>query len=376
MKRLILLYPKPWRERYAREFDALLDEVQPTWRTALNIVSGAMKMQFQALRPWMLVPLCGAIGLASALTFLVATPDRYVSQAVFTVDGGELNGPLLEALSRSSLTQIIVRENLYRAERTRTRIEEVIERMKLDDIQVRPVAEHTFAVSFAADDPVTAQRTAQQLAVAFDEAQGVQLLGPASQAVRPPNPNRLRILFFGLIFGLAAGILTALFTGLKVWKLAAGFGVAGLLVAVIPFYFVDDVWSSSAVIAMRSADPAAVQKTIDEVTSPEHLKAFAKAWAIDEKWLRENLHIRIMAQGKVIWVQYRHKDRFKAQQVAGKFASTLLGSDAQLRLLDPASLPLDPVFPNRAMPAEAGLLIGVAGAIVMGMRRRSRIAVA
>jgi len=374
MRRLVLLYPKAWRERYAREFDALLADVQPTWRTALDIFSGAMKMQIQSLRPWMLVPLCAALGIASAITYVVANPSRYESQALFKADGdvdhvGEL---AQEVMSRPSLALIIVRENLYKTQYNRISLEELTERMKREDIQVRPVADHTYAIAFQSDDPSAVQRTTQRLAVALAQNQGVQLLGPASPAVRPPNSYRWRILFFGLVFGLAAGVFTALFTGLQVWKLAAGFGIAGLLLAVIPWYFVDDVWSSSAVIGIRSGNPAAVQKTIDDLTSLARLKMFAKDWAIDEPWLRENLHIRIFAKGQAVLVQYRHKNNQKAQQVAAKFASMLIDStpDATLKLLDPASLPYAPIYPNRAMPALLGLLVGVTGAIITGMRRR------
>jgi hypothetical protein len=38
------LYPRVWRERYGDEFEALLDDVRPTWRDAGDILAGAVKV--------------------------------------------------------------------------------------------------------------------------------------------------------------------------------------------------------------------------------------------------------------------------------------------------------------------------------------------
>jgi len=61
---LVRLYPRPWRERYEDELTTLIDESDPDWRTALDVVRGATLMQF-------------AYGLATVrhqLRRLVATP--------------------------------------------------------------------------------------------------------------------------------------------------------------------------------------------------------------------------------------------------------------------------------------------------------------
>jgi hypothetical protein len=42
---LAMLYPASWRARYGAEFEALLDDVSPSSRQALDVFLGAMSMQ-------------------------------------------------------------------------------------------------------------------------------------------------------------------------------------------------------------------------------------------------------------------------------------------------------------------------------------------
>lgn len=42
----LLLYPRQWRARYGEELVALLEQTNGGWRDALNIVKGAIIMQF------------------------------------------------------------------------------------------------------------------------------------------------------------------------------------------------------------------------------------------------------------------------------------------------------------------------------------------
>ena len=55
LKLLISLYPKAWRTRYENEFEALLEDVPPTWRTCFDVFAGAMKMQLKAWNSWKIV---------------------------------------------------------------------------------------------------------------------------------------------------------------------------------------------------------------------------------------------------------------------------------------------------------------------------------
>ena len=62
---LIFLYPESWRNRYKNEFNALLDDVPPTWRTFFDVLGGALKMQMTNWKAWKLVTgfmIAGALG--------------------------------------------------------------------------------------------------------------------------------------------------------------------------------------------------------------------------------------------------------------------------------------------------------------------------
>lgn len=54
MKRLIRLaarmYPKPWRDRYGDELEALLDDIGGGGRVAFNVLAGAILMQVRSWR--------------------------------------------------------------------------------------------------------------------------------------------------------------------------------------------------------------------------------------------------------------------------------------------------------------------------------------
>jgi hypothetical protein len=79
-------------------------------------------------------------------------------------------------------------------------------------------------------------------------------------------------------------------------------------------------------------------------------------------------------------VRFDYKDRYTAQKVAADVVSRLIdgaivqhgtpSTSMTLELLDPASLSLYPYFPNRPVVVGAGLLIGLAFAVLMGVRGR------
>jgi hypothetical protein len=73
------LYPRPWRDRYGREFDALIDDLTPRWEDFFNIIVGALVMQISRLAfvP-VTIALVGAIvGAAISLTM----PPVYASSS-------------------------------------------------------------------------------------------------------------------------------------------------------------------------------------------------------------------------------------------------------------------------------------------------------
>ena len=233
---LISLYPKSWRTRYQNEFGALLDDVSPTWRTFLDVFGGALKMQLKMWSAWKTVAACGVIGVTTAGAFSLTIPDRYVSTAVIKIGDAGPAGVQAQAekiFSRSSLMQLINQEDLYKRERTREPMEDIAAQMK-QDIVIRPVDTAdgravAFSVSYAGPDPGHTQRVTQHISAAFVDAKTGSLLDSASLPASPSDPRRSRILIMGLIAGMLAGALFALFHGLRVWRLAAALGIVGAI---------------------------------------------------------------------------------------------------------------------------------------------------
>ena len=102
-----------------------------------------------------------------------------------------------------------------------------------------------------------------------------------------------------------------------------------------------------------------------------------------ERKLSEHLAIRTMVKGPAFSVQFDDKDRFLAQKVTGDVVSRFIEGasmsgpglktfDMTLELLDPPSLPLNPVSPNRAVVVGMGLFIGLAAAVGLGLWRYFR----
>ena len=124
------LYPREWRERYAQEFDALLDDVRPTWRDAGDILAEAVKMRLTTHSSYLkLSVILACSGLILGVFASFSAPKRYTSTAVAQVENGQFRRALNEVFSRASLAEIIQRPSLdlYPDERARLPVAEVAE---------------------------------------------------------------------------------------------------------------------------------------------------------------------------------------------------------------------------------------------------------
>jgi hypothetical protein len=83
MKRLcrlaVRLYPSWWRQRYASEFEALLDEMKPGWREILDVIQGALTMQIQSLGTIPVV--CALAGAIVGGIIAMRTPEVFASSS-------------------------------------------------------------------------------------------------------------------------------------------------------------------------------------------------------------------------------------------------------------------------------------------------------
>jgi polysaccharide chain length determinant protein (PEP-CTERM system associated) len=92
-------------------------------------------------------------------------PGTYVQQTVTESVEDRLPGITAQILSRSRLERIIVDMDLYREERSRQVMEDVVEQMRTRDIQTTPSGRQidSFRVSYVNDDPGVAQKVTERL---------------------------------------------------------------------------------------------------------------------------------------------------------------------------------------------------------------------
>lgn len=343
-----------------------------------------MKMQLKSWSGWKTVALCALVGVIAAGAFLRTIPARYVSTAVIQMPAGgtdQVSGQMQEVLSRSRLTNVILQQNLYSAERARLPLETVVTRMKNRDIVIRPMSGGTaYAVSYASPDASQAQQTTGLLAAAFVEGGVGALLHPASTAI-PHGPSRSRTLLVGLLGGVGAGVLFAMFTGLKVWKLAVAFGVAGVVLSAWVAYRIPDRYTSTAVLATRGSDLGAakvrMQTLIDDVKGDRRFLKIRQPVESSAQ-VQKRLRIQQIPNTAAITIQFDDKERDVARGVT-RYVVWLFTendkkapSDIKLEVLDNESFPETPSFPNRVMIVATGLMLGFVCAISLGVIRYFR----
>ena len=71
------LYPRQWRARYAREFDALLEDLEPSWLGLFSVIYGALTMQIK--RAGVVAVVGAAIGSVVAGAASLRMPETYAS---------------------------------------------------------------------------------------------------------------------------------------------------------------------------------------------------------------------------------------------------------------------------------------------------------
>jgi hypothetical protein len=85
MSGLLRLYPRPWRERYGEEFEALLADRPPSVRHRLDIVRGALDARLHpelvdpdhVIDRWWWAPVAGFGLLVVTLLIVLVSPERF-----------------------------------------------------------------------------------------------------------------------------------------------------------------------------------------------------------------------------------------------------------------------------------------------------------
>jgi hypothetical protein len=333
------IYPRDWRARYGDEFDALLEDARADGRQLVNVVQGAFAMQLTNGMAHLRV--AGAMALAGAILAIAASfcvPPRYVASALVRIvpelDAGqpaaedvvarEAENRIVELrkelVSRHSVAQLVQNPklDLYRAERERTTLEDVMEQMADGgDIQLRPVDAPgsngaAFRVSFSYPEKEKAHAALEELLATLDQrnadinlssaldwerlwsqpipfSESLDVIEPASLPASLVEPRREIFIAWGAAGGLALGLLAVMFRRHPGVSLrAAAFGMAGCAVAAGVSLLIPERQTFTAKAALRISAPfdpqhisgavAAipvrewVQRLSREVLSPERLQ--------------------------------------------------------------------------------------------------------
>jgi hypothetical protein len=153
--------------------------------------------------------ICGSAGALLVWSASLLIPDRYTSRALVRLDVepfpamDAIHSAWQETVSRQSLSDLIQRLNLYRAERERLPLEDVIETMKREDMKIDIQEGHRLQMSFAYHDPAGAQAALAAL---------VEAMLAANRALLRQNPA-WGVLEVKQVAGPAAGV-----TNMAFWR--------------------------------------------------------------------------------------------------------------------------------------------------------------
>jgi hypothetical protein len=426
------LYPRSWRDRYGEEFEALLEDVAPAWGDGVDIVRGAVKVHITSGKSLLkFSAIMGAIGLVSGAIASFSAPKRHISTGVVRIESDpgaddRFHQAVTEALSRGSLAEIIQRPalNLYPAERSRYPMEDIIEGMR-KDIRVVLRKDGAVEVSAAYSDPAKAEAITRaimnRLAISTDTATRNRASTWQKFWPNDPPPPGQRVVLVSeprstdqpvasarpvfLAIGTAAGILA----GWLLWRpkrnlQLAGFAMAGAVVAIAVSFTIRDRYISSAVLRMTPPQaPKRLWTGFTPEAPSEHFQQLATRVAERNNLARitDRMHapvspenIRITAAGNDAFViSFQDRDRIRAQAVVRELVTQFveghiteararqtpdkdvqlavgLMTSPSLEVLDPATLPESPVFPNRLVIGAVGLPAGlIAGVFVLRRRR-------
>lgn len=214
MRRLLrlaaTLYPAHWRARYGREFEALLEDMDPGWPELLNIVNGGLVMRVKSIG---LIPVGLAVaGMLVGTMVSLRIPDLYRSSATVTLKASDPQG-VRAMLGKTFGPGSHPNKGMETAAWIRVAVDERGAPQK--DGATRLV------IASADEDAARAQRVARQL---------VDLVAKTAAAQTASNaPVRFE--------AISAPTLPTLLSGPSRTALAASGGAAGLLLGAVVSWF-------------------------------------------------------------------------------------------------------------------------------------------
>ena len=357
-----------------------------------------------------------AFGFAAAILAGFASfaiPESYVSSALIrahvraagTPSGTEAADRLRELtvpiLSRSSLVELIQRPSLdlYRAERSRRPMEDIVQEMRERAFRIVPAVVPgltgiapgaTRRISFEYSDRKNAQAVVREFVTKFMESNVtleretpstdaivIDVLEQASLPESPVYPNRIAFAASGLVGGVLLGLAIALAQyppARPYLKYPLAAAAAGAIIALLVSFGIPNRYASSAVL--RLGTPSATREAAAERLQQTMLALSGKAPVVlqmRERNLRfESLEVSPRGRTTAFRIACENPDRQKAwlcvQEMVVQFVDAPVPSG--LDVVDAPTLPEWPSAPNRLNIAAVGLFVGLGLGLVASILRR------
>lgn len=170
------------------------------------------------------------------------------------------------------------------------------------------------------------------------------------------------------------------YNGSNAWKLIRVFGLAGLAAGAAVSLAIPDRYVSQSAVALSGGEGPALPGTIQNWLTRERLTGLIEKHRLYEKEqtgegmeaavhrMRKDVKVSSLSKmrngGDAFRIGFIHTDADLAQRVTNDLTNTILeehartGGLAKLALLDGASRPENPLYPNRPVAAFTGLLAG------------------
>ena len=413
LKWLLRLYPRQWRERYGEEFVGLLEDVKPGFGGVADVVWEACKMRIASIDGRKLAGFALA-GLVISAVVAYRTPEKFASSAVVRLTAPADAEPEVvraeamrlqrEVLSRTSLSNLIQQPQLelYRSERKRKPLEDVIEQMKKEDLGIRMMTpkpgskETVLALTYFGPDPARArllveklvrrlvddhQNTQRMTAVGLAEhtitdaeakmaglGSRLDVLDAPSLDKNPVYPNRMMMLFTGVVAGISGFFL---FAGLRrFWKRVAAGTVGAVVAWVLVFSYLQQPFYSRSLMQVDSPETLRTIVGNQELLAGFRDEALQRVGSPDlqPEQIRIEAGVDPRALGIVVW----NNNRFVAQRGNQAMITAIVdnlvrrraaagrprGGSPRLEVVDPPTLPVSPSPPGFILSLPQWLVLG------------------
>lgn len=417
---LVRLYPRLWRERYAEEFEALVEDTGSSWRSLPDIFAEALKMRLANV-DYRFVALMAVLGLVVAQGIAFRLPERYTASATLHITPSEPNdfnqahseaGMIAgDVLSRTSLSNLIMAPDLrlYDQERRSQDMEEVIANMKAKDLRIAPALDGTLLVTYQGKSAEEARRTVERIVARLEAVHlarqtflhylgDERLMDEASlnrmltrlevrQAPLLPAeaffPNRVTLAALGLGLGLLLAALIGIMCPTPgVWL----FGSLGLTLATAATWLLPLPYEAAASVIFDS--PATGQAvTADRARLTADVRNYSQILSAVPRSFY-GLELERGAVATAYPIRVRHADPRLAQELALRAITRLLDEtrarranpDAPdklngpwLSVLEPPAVPPRPMGdPLRTAILVAGLTVSLLSVILLIFNRYRR----